>query len=317
MPDPEDRLSPPNTKKGRLQRVLLALHAEHRAQGMLPTTGRFLFYELEQRGDATKPSPDDQRPNKRRQEGWPPGEQDVIDALRDLRERGIVPWDDIADETRRLDVWQHGPSIAAGLLGRLGVTRINPWGAEPPPLILCESRAVQSVLRALAARYVCPITGTAGQVNGFVRTRVAPALAADPADAPVRLVLYVGDLDDQGLQIEANTRRVQERATGRTWGDRWRRLALTPDQVRERGMAPIWKTDGRRRRKNEPPPPPRRAYEVEALGQRALLDLVDAALAALLPEPLARVLEREARQRARLRPILESLAATEAAEDDA
>jgi hypothetical protein len=46
----------------------------------LPTSGRFVFYELDQRGGAKKPDPDDTRMNRRRSIGWPPGSQDVIAA---------------------------------------------------------------------------------------------------------------------------------------------------------------------------------------------------------------------------------------------
>ena len=43
-------LSSPNTKAGRLQRACLELLREHERNGDIPTNGRFLFYELEQRG---------------------------------------------------------------------------------------------------------------------------------------------------------------------------------------------------------------------------------------------------------------------------
>jgi len=42
------------------------------------------------------------------------------------------------------------------------------------------------------------------------------------------------------------------------------------------------------------------AVETEAISQRVLIDILRARLDALLPEPLARVHEREARQRRRL-----------------
>ena len=61
------------TKKARTERVVLDLLNEHDAEGALPTTIRFLFYELEQRGQACKPDPNDARPNRRRSVGWPPG----------------------------------------------------------------------------------------------------------------------------------------------------------------------------------------------------------------------------------------------------
>ena len=43
-------LSAPNTKAGKLQRACLDLLHEHNRKGDNPTNGRFLFYELEQRG---------------------------------------------------------------------------------------------------------------------------------------------------------------------------------------------------------------------------------------------------------------------------
>ena len=78
-----------------------------------------------------------------------------------------------------------------------------PWGDEPPPLVLMESRSLGGVLRADVSLYCCPMAPTNGQVGGFLRTKVAPVLIGNE-----RRVLYVGDADLQGNQIEANTRRV-------------------------------------------------------------------------------------------------------------
>ena len=55
-------LPSPHTKRGRIQRAVLDLLREHAADGGLPTNGRFLFYELEQRGLACTPSPADPGP---------------------------------------------------------------------------------------------------------------------------------------------------------------------------------------------------------------------------------------------------------------
>src|SRR5262249_50077382 len=44
------RLSGADSKDGRLQRACLELLREHYRKGDIPTNGRFLFYELEQRG---------------------------------------------------------------------------------------------------------------------------------------------------------------------------------------------------------------------------------------------------------------------------
>jgi hypothetical protein len=78
------------TKTARTQEVVLRVLLDHERNGELPTTLRFVFYELEQRGEVVKPDPDDKRPNRRRSIGWPPGAQDVTDALTELRETGAV-----------------------------------------------------------------------------------------------------------------------------------------------------------------------------------------------------------------------------------
>ena len=68
-----------------------------------------------------------------------------------------------------------------------------------------------------------PIGSTNGQVGGFLYTNVAPALCVG------QRVLYLGDHDWQGSQIEANSRRVLEREVG--GGLLWERLAITEEQV--------------------------------------------------------------------------------------
>jgi hypothetical protein len=282
-------LSPPETKIGRIQRCLLALLAEHERDNALPTSGRFLFYEMEQRGMARKPAPDDARANKRRQLGWPPGEQDITDALTKLRECGSVPWNWIEDVTRRVAIWAYAATVAAYMRDRLAEATINPWGGARPPLILCESRGTAGVLERTVSAYCCPIAGTSGQVNGFLRTVIAPLL--EDGD---RAVLYLGDLDLTGVDIEGNTRSVLERCLGRPLD--WRRLGITAEQAGARGLEPIRKQAGRK--------PAHLALEVEALGQATAVGLVRETLEAMLPEPLTNVLEREQAEREALRAIL-------------
>jgi len=288
-------LSKPSSKAGRTQRVVLDLLREHKeAEGGIPTNLRFIFYELEQVGLACKPSPDDGRRNRRRSVGWPPGSQDITDALTHLRDEAFIPWSWIVDETRTLDVWVYASSVTAYLRDRLEEATISPWGDSPPPLVLCESKATAGVLRSVVAPYCCPITGTGGQVGGFLRTEVAPLF-----DVP-RRVFYLGDLDRSGADIEANARRVLEREARRELD--WTRLGLIEEQAQERGITPIWKVDGRDRKGHW-------ATEVESLGQAGVVALVRDALDALLPEPLVRVQERENAEQEVWRTMLEGAGA--------
>jgi hypothetical protein len=272
-PSLDQVLSRPTTAKGQLQRAVLALLYEHADRDELPTNARFVFYELEQAGVVSKV-----RTGARR------ADQNTSEALTWLRDRGLVPWDWIVDETREVHDWHHAATARDYVLDSLERLRINPWG-QPPPLIVCESRSLGGVLRPLAYEYVCPLAPTNGQCGGFLHTVVAPMLLGND-----RRVLYLGDHDLSGDQIEANTRRVLAREAEREID--WRRVAITAEQITERGLTPILKADQRYR-----PPREHEAWETEALGQTTVTALVREALDALLPEPLSDVQEREQAQR--------------------
>jgi hypothetical protein len=279
--------APVESKRERTERVVLDLLNEHDAEGALPTTIRFLFYELEQRGQACKPDPNDPRRNRRRSVGWPPGSQDVTDAVTRLRNDDRIPWNWIADTERGLTQWAFAGTVAGYLKDRLPEATINPWGDEPPPVILTESKGMAEVLEATVNAYVCPIGGTKGQSAGFLRTMVAPLLVG-----PARRVLYLGDRDRSGHDIEANTRGTLEAEAGPL---DWTRIGMTEAQTA--GIEPIWKVDGRDGRGDW-------AWEVESLGQAAVVALVRDALDERMPEPIASVHEREDAEREAVEAVL-------------
>ena len=138
-------------------------------------------------------------------------DQNVSDASTWLRDQGLVPWEWIVDETRSLTAYMYANTIADYIIDSVDRARIDLWDGLPPPLIICESRTFGGILaRTLAQDYLCPVTATNGQAGGFLRTNVAPELENERAG-----VLYIGDLDLRGADIEANTRLVLEHELGR------------------------------------------------------------------------------------------------------
>ena len=93
------------------------------------------------------------------------------------------------------------------MLAKLPYIKLDPWRGRAP-MILTEARSVAGVQRPTVSDYRARIAATNGQCGGFLRTEVAPLLR--PGDR----VLYFGDWDLSGNQIEANTRRVLEREIG-------------------------------------------------------------------------------------------------------
>ena len=275
-------LSSTSTRKGELQRAVAKAMRRHALNDELPTAATFLFYELEQEGVVSK-KPINTRtgaPRVRTER------QDIADALLVLREEGLVPWLAVVDATRQLRQWNYAKTVLAYVRARLPEARIDLWDEKPPPLILCESRSMAGVLEDLAWQYLCPITGTSGQTKGYLYTDVAPLFDEDVDQQ----VLYIGDLDHQGGQIERNTQNVLVRAIGREIP--WMRIAITAEQ--SESMEPIWKTDERYK-----PHALHEAWEAEALGQGAIKEILRATLDTLLPKPLEQVLKRENAERKR------------------
>ena len=284
------------SKIGILRELLFELLQEHKRDDAIPTNARFLFYELVQRGELSK----EQKPRVDDKKGRRP-DQDLHDALTDIRENGSIPWDWIVDETRSLENYTGYASVKAGVLAKLPYIKLDPWKGCAP-LILTESRSLVGVLRDIAIEYRVRIASTNGQVGGFLRTDIAPML--QPGDR----VITLWDLDLSGGHIEANV----EREIGGKLD--WERLALTKDQVREYKLPVIVKKDKRFKNRRfqrvwtkGPPlkPGEHEAVETEAISQRVLIDILRARLdRLLLPEPLMRVQEREARQRRQLAALL-------------
>jgi hypothetical protein len=285
----ENGLSP-DTKSGRLrQHCLDLLKAREGDPDGLPTNNRFIYYELVARGIISKSGPARTDGKKGRR-----SDQDLADALFWLRDRGLIPWSWIVDETRSVITWRSADSIAAYVQDSVARARLDLW-ADDPPIIVTESRSLAGVLESLVGEYLVPIAATNGQCGGFLRTDLAPALSVG------QRVLYLGDHDWQGDQIEANTQRVLEREIGGELA--WERLAITSDQVDAYNLPRIRKPDKRYK--------PHRyhdAVETEALGQGIIVGIVRARLNELLPEPLATVLEREQRQRVKVQAALARIA---------
>jgi hypothetical protein len=152
------------SKIGELRDLLVALHREHVRDGTIPTNARFLYYELVQRGQLSK-----ERTGARR------SDQNLHDALTDVREDGRIPWGDIVDETRSLENYTGYPSIKEGVLSKLPYIDLDPWRGRAP-MILTESRSLAGVLRHIVIEYRARIASTNGQCGGFLRTNIAPML---------------------------------------------------------------------------------------------------------------------------------------------
>lgn len=254
------------TDKGVLQRAIytLLMGPKHQTPGGLPTSSRFIFYELVQ-ADVIDKSP---APGMKRTPA-----QNVSDALMHLRLAKLIPWSWITDETRSLTTWRSATTAYKYIADDLDTLRLDFWtlNGQRPPLILTESRSLAGVLEDTAGEYLCPIAATNGQVGGFLYTDIIPIL--EERDR----VFYFGDYDNQGADIESNTRDAIEAEVGDL---EWERLALTADQVEQNEIPSKPKTD-KRFTANEDGGQSL-AYETEALSQTVIQGILRGALYGLL-----------------------------------
>jgi hypothetical protein len=217
----------------------------------------------------------------------------MIDALTDLRESGEIPWEWIVDETRSIEDYSGFTSIQKGVLACLDSIPLDPWNGEVP-FVLTESRSLTGCLRPPCNQNSVRIASTNGQCAGFLRTQIARYLKAG------QRVLYLGDFDLCGNDIEANSRRVLEQEVGGLLD--WERLALTEAQVEQYNLPRIIKTDKRYKNGGGV----HEAVETEALSQRIIIDILRERLEQLLPEPLESVQERADQERAIIRRLIEA-----------
>lgn len=129
------------------------------------------------------------------------------------------------------------------------------------------------------------LAATNGQRGGFLHTDIAPVLRSR------QRILYLGDYDLAGNDIEYNTRKVLEEELGGQLA--WERIALTEAQVLAYNLPRIVKMDDR----FIGDAGVHEAVETEALSQRVITAIVRDALNAELPEPLGEVLARERAER--------------------
>jgi hypothetical protein len=265
-----------DSKIGKIRTALLELYNEHKAAGNLPTSARFLYYELIAKKVISKVKTGARRTD-----------QDMLDALTDLREKinpatnePFIPWDAITDETRELTEWNTCTTIRDGMRHAWENASLDLWEGDPSPMILCESRSLRGVLEQLAYDYHAPIASTNGQCAGFLHTAIAPALE------PGQQILYLGDLDFGGGHIEENTRAVLTELVGDLT---WDRIAVTAEQAEEYDIEPILKLDKRDGKKHP-------AIETEALGQSRIVALLRARLAQLMPTKRVKAVQERERQ---------------------
>lgn len=254
--------------------------------------------------------------------------------MRELREAGTVPWQRLVDHTRAVYEPRTWDGIEALLRDSARMYRRDLMRYQNVAVQLwAESDSIGSVIQQKADHYCIPtFIGRGYAARGYLWEAAKDAAEAHAAGKTVH-ILHVGDHDPSGedifrdveqtlrtyaLAVEQGQSVMSVRITETPSKTDWlhaQRLALTAAQVDQYSLPvrPAKASDVRTAKFTG-----RGAVEVEALPLEALLNLVEAAIQALIdPEALrvAEIAEQSERDTMRLianRPI-EQLAHTEAA----
>jgi hypothetical protein len=247
-----------HTKDGRMRREVMRRYLEHVQKNEIPTSGRFIFYELEHDGVVKKGELTASGKQKR-------VDAPVINALTWLRDEEYIPWDHIVDETRDVIEAFHYPTVREHMASVLERATVSIWHPEPAPFVICESRSIRGAISRTCSEFQVPLAAVNGNCKGFIKTK----LRAEVESSSIQQVLYLGDWDYAGKYIQANTKTYLEEALG--YGLEWERVALTQGQVEDRHLPSIIKKDGRE------------AWECETLGQGLIVELLTEHLEKLMP----------------------------------
>lgn len=204
----------------------------------------------------------------------------LANILNDARWAGLVDWDAIEDrvrETVQVSTWSSPKSIMRSAWQSY---REDWWERQPDHIeIFCEKDAVSNIIEPICREYRVPFTANRGYPSVSLLRETSVRLAEKAGDGKNIFLIYVGDFDPSGLDMD---RDIEERLRMFTEGEyffNFRRIALIEDQVDQWSLPPnpAKQTDSRfeafmERYGDE-------SWELDAIRANDLADLIREAIA--------------------------------------
>lgn len=188
-----------------------------------------------------------------------------------LRRSGRLPYAWIVDNSRTAFAVDTFDGLDEFLTDAAGVYRRDLWRRSPYRVeVWCESDSIAGTVNGVTGRWRVPLFPIRGQSSETFPYMAVEGWARTPARRPV--VLYVGDHDPAGLEIETSlAEKLTGFADGRTAPPEFHRLGVTWQQAVDLDLP------GTKPKKPYGYP---RSVEAEALPPRMLREIVDDAISA-------------------------------------
>jgi hypothetical protein len=254
--------------RGKAKRSLDLIEAMHAAaEAAQPITGRGIGYKLFTAGLIPSMARNDM--------------QRVYRLLKEAREEGVIPWEWIVDETRRLErvpTWSN-PAAYARTVARS--YRRDFWKEQPVRCeVWSEKGTIRGVLQPVLDQYAVGFR----VMHGFGSATTVYDIAQD-FNGRELIALYIGDFDPSGMFMSKADlpKRLSEYG-----GDHitLKRIALTRKQVRDLTSFPASDKDGDKRYDWFTSNFGRECWELDAMDPRDLRECVERAIVELI-EPVA------------------------------
>jgi hypothetical protein len=226
----------------------------------------------------------------------------VYRLLKEARERGMIPWEWIVDETREIERTPSWDDPADFVRTVSGAYRRDFWNHQPVRVqVWSEKGTVRGVLAPILCEYGVGFL----PVHGFSSATTVYDTAQDD-DGRELIILYVGDYDPSGMYM--SERDLPDRFA-KYGGDhiQLKRIALRKEQLRALPSFPASDKKDDKRYEWFVRNYGKRCWELDALDPRDLRTLVETAIKAEI-EPAAwrRCAVVEKAERESLRTVLDS-----------
>ena len=154
-------------------------------------------------------------------------------AILAMRRDGSLPWSWIVDTNRWMRKPESWNSIEEALTETANLYRRALWTTAATAVeVWCESESVAGVIYPITSEWDVPLYPIKGQTSDTFAYGAAQQYRMDEREL---VILYVGDHDPHGYEIETNLRRKLVEHSGRE-DILWHRLACTPEDVQVLGL---------------------------------------------------------------------------------
>jgi hypothetical protein len=206
------------------------------------------------------------------------GYRKVQRLILELRRENEIGYSEIVDGTRRVRLSWQVDSITDALADTHAQYRRNLWADSDYQIeVWCESDSISGTIWPVVDEWGLPLYVTRGYASETFLYNSAGSGATD--------ILYIGDFDPDGQLIELH---AQNRLDEFGSSAEWQRVAITPEQVDEYGLASSFEGHGVEAEAMA-------ADDMRAIVRAAIEEYVDEAAVAVI-----RVAEHEEREGLRL-----------------